>query len=232
MTHTGTVHMLHEFVALVLVTVAMRSQPAPARLPAALLAETARDPAGFTRVLADLLIPAGLEIRETDVRARLLPRTELDLKATVDAADVVVAFNRAHPDYEAALLDGVFVIRPTKRLPDYLDQPARTDQFTCQGLMRGAKKVFAALDPRLVSDGEIGSILGQPGVEIDHGENTTISVDGRGVTNLAALNQIARQAPGHPWLVVVSQSDRAPRIVSLGFIHRFDTSTEVSLTQP
>jgi hypothetical protein len=203
------------------------------RLPAALLAETSRDPAGFIRVLADNAIPAGLEIREADVQPRARQRVDLDRRESTDASQVIASFNRVHADYQAALVDGVIVIRPAKRMPDYLDQPAQVGQFTSKGLMPAVKKVFAPLDPKLGGGGgELGSYLGPVGITVDHGEQADVTVDARGVTTLSVLNHIARQAPGHPWLVVVAYVEDAPRIVRVGFVHRYDTTTEVSVIQP
>jgi hypothetical protein len=228
--------MLNRLIIMALAASAIGPPRTTQQVPAALLAAADRDPVAFVMLLAEAAIPAGLEVREPDAHPKSGQRFDLPRDAgtapMAAANDLIAAFNRAHPEYQAAMADGVIVVRPATRVPDYLDQPSTLGQFTGKGLMRVAEHLFAPLDPKLAAPGgRLGSYPGAIGVEVDRGEQLQITVDGRGLTNLGVLNQVARQAAGHPWLVVVDDIARTPHIVRVGFINRAGTTTETSLTQ-
>jgi hypothetical protein len=211
---------------------------ASAQAPASLLAAAAADPTSFAHLLAEAGIPAGLEIREPDMlrvstptsrRCLTVTREELTRETTVPIEQVVMAFNLGHTGYRAAMMEGVLVIRPVPRSAAYLDSNPPFGQLRGRGLMRFAEKVFAPADPRLDQPGgRVSSVSGPVGVEIDRGDDLDLVIDAVGLTALEVLNQIARLAPGHPWLVVTTHDD-TPRVERFGFGDRYGTTTTLAV---
>lgn len=66
------------------------------------------------------------------------------------------------------------------------------------------------------------------GVESDRGDGVQLSTDAGGRTVVDVLNEIARQAPGHAW-VVTTIGDLNTQVVAFGFVHRFATMVELPL---
>lgn len=66
--------------------------------------------------------------------------------------------------------------------------------------------------------GRVGSRPGRPGEEVDYGDSVEFSISANGLTVLQVLNELAKHAAGHPWLVVTSDGS-SPRITSFGFLH-------------
>lgn len=51
----------------------------------------------------------------------------------------------------------------------------------------------------------------EPGVDVDYGDSLDLVVETWDKTVVRVLNEVVRQAPGHSWLVVTSDSDNNPR---------------------
>ncbi len=193
-------------------------------VPASLLDAASADPMTFTSRLADARIPAGLEIREGDIqpirsRPNRPPVAAEPQQQLVSLERVIAAFNKQHSDYVASVEDGVLVIRPLRGRAEYLSTRPFSGEITGTGLMRVAEKIFAPLDRHLDQPGgRPGSRLGQPGIEVDYGDQLQVTLDGlANLTVLDALNRMATQAPGHPWVVVTAGAPTKP--VRYGFVH-------------
>ena len=211
----------------------------PPQVPTALLGAAASDPKTFVHLLGETKVPAGLEMRQGDfVRASNSPRQwdpaqwtpdRLARQQTVAVDRIVATFNEGHEGYRAAIVDGVVVVRPLPRGTSYLDSKPVSGAVAAHGLMRFAEKIFAPLDNHLDRPGgRAGSSIGTLGPPIDRGESVDVSIDATGRTVLEILNAVARQAPGHPWLVVSSDTP-SPRPDRFGFLHGQGTTSELPL---
>src|SRR2546426_11462399 len=77
-------------------------------VPSSLLSGVGRSPIEFIVLLAEASVPSGLEIREPgDSHARPVPYSDSDSGRRVPATQLTAAFNAAHSDYKAALMNGV-----------------------------------------------------------------------------------------------------------------------------
>jgi len=228
--------------ALALVLAALTAGAEAAGAPASLIAMRAADPKTFVEVLAHLGVPAGLEIRQADYRRSYTTgqgwhpddwtREKLARQPSVPLDDVVSAFNRRRGDYRATLMQGVVVIRPTRKPAAYLDSKPAFGRMEGQGLDRVAEKIFAPLDSLLDQPGaRVGSRLSAVGAEVDFGDALQIAIDARGLSPLDALNRMAAAAPGHAWIVVTTD-DATPRIGRFGFVHRHGATTTMSVGTP
>lgn len=190
--------------------------------PASLL-NAATDPVSFVAILTEAGIPAGLEIREADLKQPRIQQRRSPLQAQPQSnallEQLIAAFNKWQSEYVAILQDGVVVIRPQSGRSDYLNTKPFSGGITGTGLMRVSEKIFAPLDRNLdLPGGRAGSHLGQPGVEVDYGDGLPLSVDGAGnLTVLEVLIKVAKQAPGHSWIIVTA--GKPSRITRYGFIH-------------
>jgi hypothetical protein len=201
-------------------------------VPAGLVAVAKGNPVTFVQYCAELSVPCGLEILETDFARGWSTASEIGRVGTVLASDVIRAFNNTHSDYKAADLDGVIVIRPSQQRARYLDSIARVGTLHERGLMTLGEHLFAPLDPALTKPGGRGGSYASPtGVEVDRGEDVelTIQADGRPVIDI--LNEMATLGPGHSWLVVTA-NEAIPRVVRFGFVHRYGTTTELRIGKP
>jgi hypothetical protein len=85
--------------------------------------------------------------------------------------------------------------------------------------MRVAEKLFVPVAPTLgIPGGRAGSSMVPPETS---GEYIPMSVDVTGLSVVAALNEIAKRAPGHAWLVTTELSTP----IEFGFIHEFGSGT-------
>ena len=201
-------------------------------VPAALAVGASSSPMAFVQFCAELSVPCGLEILETDRASASNTRTDIGRGGAVSASIVIDAFNKTHSDYRAADFDGVIVIRPSQQRARYLDSIARVGTLHERGLMTLGEHLFAPLDAALTKPGGRGGSYASPtGVDVDRGEDVelTIQADGRSVIDI--LNEVATLAPGHPWLVVTSNEEIA-RVVQFGFVHRYGTTTELRIGKP
>ena len=186
-------------------------------------------PVRFVDALADLSIPAGLELRKQD-RFAGSSETVIPDSPARSVEELARLFSAAHSDYSATVVDGTMVVRPAQNRSEYLDGAAPLLSVTVRGLMRVTEKLFAPLNPGLDAEGaRAGSVLGPVGVEVDRGENLEIRLDTRGKTVLETLTAIAR-ATGHPWFVV-TDSATPPHILRAGFVHRYGTTTEATVLE-
>jgi hypothetical protein len=197
-------------------------------VPASLLDAASGDPMSFLSRLADARIPAGLEIREADIRPiRPLAGGRVaggERQQALPVERVIAAFNKQHSDYVASVENDVVVVRPVRGRSDYLSAKPFTGAITGTGLMRVAEKMFAPLDRTLdQSGGRPGSRLGQPGVEVDYGDQIQVGIDAGSLTVIDALVRLSRQAPGHAWVVVTSGEPSKP--VRYGFVHAGASAT-------
>ena len=166
--------------------------------------------------------------RASGIPAQWTP-DRLARQQTVAVDRIVATFNEGHEGYRAAIVDGVVVVRPLPRGTSYLDSKPVSGAVAAHGLMRFAEKVFAPLDNHLDRPGgRAGSSIGTLGPPIDRGESVDVSIDATGRTVLEILNAVARQAPGHPWLVVSSDTP-SPRPDRFGFLHGQGTTSELPL---
>jgi hypothetical protein len=210
----------------------------PQQVPVSLVGAASQDPLSMVNLLAEAAIPAGAEIRQSDYQRftgsprrwdpERLSRERFAQETTVPADRLVAAFNQSHATYRALMMGGVLVIRPARDRAPYLDGGAPMATLSARGLMPLAERMFVPLDPRLAQEGgRAGSLVGPIGVELDRGDDLQLVVEARGKTVIQVLNDIARQAPGHAWLVVTMDGDR--RIERFGFMHRYGTTSEQSL---
>jgi hypothetical protein len=186
-------------------------------VPASLLLKAQRSAVEVAFLLANASVPSGLEIREADdLYPKPPPDYTLDLTQQVPASDVVKAFNAQHRDYQAAVLDGVFVIRPADASVRFLDEPSTIRPVvTIIGAMAAMRRVFAALDPELS-----GVVLNSLGHE---GENTPVALDGTGNHKVIdTLNQVAKQTRS-TWQVKTRKHGKEWRVAEFGVIHEHGT---------
>jgi len=210
----------------------------PAIVSAPLLEAATDNPLRFVQVLAEAGIPAGLELRSADLPIsgrRNVDRTHreyLQAQPVVALSDVVDAFNRSHGDYRAMIDRGVVIVRPAGPRAMYMDTRPLSGRIEAVGLMSFAERVFAPLDRTLgLSGGRAGSRLGPIGVDVDYGDDLSLTVDGaEHLTAVEILNEVARQAPGHPWIVITSGGDE-PTVRRFGFAHRYGTTEVRDLRQ-
>ena len=182
-------------------------------VPSSLLVAASQPLVDFAFALADASIPAGLEIRESDDEPPLRPAFNIDPKQRVPLNDLVTTFNVHRHDYRAVVMHGgVMVIRPVERKVPFLDGPSPISQeVTVTGLMAAARRVFAALDPRLT-----GPVLNSIGHK---GDDIPVALDGSGGrTVMDTLNQILTQAPGRVWVVTTREEPDGLRVISFGLI--------------
>lgn len=197
-------------------------------VPSSLLSAAVTDPMNFASLLTASGVPAGVEIRESDrlrIRQRRPPPAEAQPRL-VPIEELTAVFNKGQSEYVAVVQDGVVVIRPRSGRAAYLGTRPFSGVIAGTGLMRVSEKVFAPLDRRLDQPGgRPASRLGQPGVEVDYGDGLHISVNQADkLTVLDVLIQVAKQAPGHAW-VVATAGEPTSRIMRLGFIHGASTTT-------
>jgi hypothetical protein len=182
-------------------------------VPAPLLIAASQSLVDFAFALSNASIPSGLEIRESDDGPPLRPPVDIDPKQRVPLDDLVTSFNAHQHEYRAVVMrGGVMVIRPVKRRLAFLDEPSPVLQkITVTGLMAAARRVFAALDPRLT-----GPVLNSGGSKDD---DIPVALDGSGGrTVMDTLNQIVTQAPGHVWVVTTREKPDGVRVISFGLI--------------
>lgn len=198
------------------------------QVPAALLAAVGEPPLVFIGLLAEAAVPAGLEIKQPERFRPASKAYDIDRDSTTSVAELIKVFNLSNRDYRAESMADVVVIRPAERKAAYLDSSAPPGWISGRGLMSMTEKLFAPLHPTLaISGGRPGSLLSPMGMEIDRGENVQLTVDATRRRVIDVLNEIAKQAPGHPWLVTTD--DPAAKIVRFGFMHRHGTTTEQPL---
>lgn len=214
---------MKKLMLLVLVTTAMPSGQTVQQVPALLLLESSRPTIEFAMLLADASVPSGIEIRQTDGAYFRQLQFGLDRRDTVPVTKVIDAFNVTHADYQAALRDGVFVIRPIGRRAQFIDTPSIVQRLDVAGMMNALNKVFAQLVPSLgiPPAGIIRNFLG--GVPPDLGDEVVVHVDGFDGEKrvIDVLNDIVKQAP-RTWYVETSTTDhtKEPQIVRVGFLLR------------
>jgi len=190
----------------------------PLTVPRDLLATVERPPLEFAMVLSAEAIPAGIEIKDADDVVPFKPpvfKAERDLNQ-VPLGDLVDAFDAANDDYGAALIDGVFVIRPREGRAAFLDAPSSLDGVVMvTGLMEAQQAIFAQLSPRVLD----------PMIRVDHGGEaakafvTEFSLDGTGGRRVVdTLNEIALKMPG-AWQVTTREHDGEAEIAKFGFIY-------------
>lgn len=203
------------------------ASPSAPRAPTSLMTAAKRDPVVFLMVAAHLGVPAGLEVRASDQQPSGRPNFESADQTTVPLREVVAAFNAAHSDYHAQLIDAVLVIRPLQRKADFLDQTSSVGQIEIVGVMFVARSIFAAIDPSLDPSGPmLGSRIG---LDADAaGESVPIRLNGHARTNIQLLNDVVSQSP-RGWMVVTDVDAPSPQIVRVGFMHRGGASTSVAL---
>src|SRR5580704_9503588 len=98
--------------------------PAATQAPAGLIATAGAAPGVFTDYLVEASIPAGIELRQADMPLTFPPKIAIDRTNAIAASELVNTFNDRQRGYRAALVDGVFVIRPVAGRAAYLDQLA------------------------------------------------------------------------------------------------------------
>jgi hypothetical protein len=227
-------------VTLVALLAALGARPAGADVPASLLSFADAHPLTVLHLLAEALVPAGLELKAVDHREfpsvawRWNPvdspvgreRFSLDTRSSTD--EFIAAFNRSQVRYRAESRHGVLVIRPVAGGAGYLESRPLSGRLAATGLLRFAEKVFKPLDDRLDGPGgRAGSLLGRPGEELRR-DDVEIVVEASGLSVIDVLNDAARLAPGYPWLVVSSDDDE-PRIERVGFGFGGGTTREIVL---
>jgi len=182
----------------------------------------------FTGYLAATGVPAGLELRQGDRPARKR-EIAIDRTSTISATELAKAFNERHADYFAAVLNGVFVIRPVAQRAGYLDTAAPTMELQVRGLIAAARKLFAPLDPRIdAPGGQMASGLG--GLDFE-GDGMAIALDTKGKAVLDVLNEITKKAAGHAWIVVTQTEAEVTRITQIGFIRSSGSTTLVAISR-
>ena len=187
------------------------------------LSSAAADPVNLVAILSEAGIPAGLEVREADVKQPRIRERSLasggQAPSNVSPAELIAAFNKSNSEYVAVLQDGVVLIRPVNGRSEYLNTRPFSGSIAGTGLMRVSEKIFVPLDRNLdLPGGRAGSHIGQPGVDVDYGDGLRIAVDAADtLTVIDVLIQVAKQAPGHSWVIVTA--GQPSRITRYGVIH-------------
>lgn len=187
------------------------------QVPAYLVSLADRPPLEFAFLLASASIPSGIEVRQPDDTYPGPPRAGTQpSERTVSAEELMQAFNAAHEDYRAVLMDGVFVIRPVRGRSAFLDVPSSIDPpTTVAGTMEAERRIFSPLDPRLLGPAIGGGI----GREAARGLSTHFILDGTaGRRVIDTLNQIVLQMPG-AWQVTTGLRGKEPTVVEFGLIY-------------
>lgn len=188
-------------------------------VPASLLLAAETRPIEFAMALRHADVLVGIEVPAADRIPQRMPNFALTYDKTVALSEVVNRFNQSHPGHQAALVDGVVVVRPRDRRADYLDQPFNSaNQTVINGALLAVRTVFSALDAALASEEPtVGSRF--VGAE-EAGENVRITLAPQ-ATVLQALNDIASQAR-QGWIVVTMPSAKDPRrpdVTQVGLLH-------------
>lgn len=190
----------------------------PGGAPSALLPAANGSPVALVMLLAHAHVPAGLEVHASDQAPQAKPVFQFEREPVVPLTTLARAFNAHHDVYQAAIMNGVFVVRPTAGRVSFLDTDSTLRHVEVMGVMNAAQNVFGDLDPRLrYGQAVAGSYLNYD--PADAGEQAVISLDGRGRTYIELLNDIVRQSP-RGWIVVTSDDAGAPRILKFGFMNR------------
>ncbi len=215
--------MLNTMIAIALIALQGTSAPQLRSVPAALLAGAALGPTEFVMMLSHAGVPAGLEIRAADYGPIRRPDLEFTSEPRVTLTDVVAAFNAAHTDYRAKLIENVLVIRPVRATALYLDQQSSAGRIDITGVMGAARRIFAPLDRTLDAPGGIiGSRIGVDGVQA--GDNVRIRLNGEGRTNEQLLNEVVSESP-RAWMVITENDGNMPEVARFGFMHQGGAST-------
>jgi hypothetical protein len=221
--------MLKRMIAIALIALQASSVTPIRRVPAALIASAALGTTEFVMVLAHAGVPAGLEIRAADYMPNRRPNFEFAREPRVTVTEVVAAFNAAHTDYQAKLIENVVVIRPVRGSASYLDQQSSAGHIEVIGVISAARRIFAPLDPTLdARGGHIGSRIGMDGEQ--SGENAPIRLNGEGRTNEQLLNDVVSQSP-RAWIVITDIHGMTLEVARSGFIHQAGASTFLDITR-
>lgn len=192
------------------------------QVPSGLRRSAAQEPILFVMALADASVPAGFEVRKSDLLPRGRPVLQSTGQPTVGLHEIVAIFNTHHTDYRAAIMDGVVVIRPVGRTAAYLEATIDIVQIAVTGVMEAARRIFGPLDPSLVHPGgRLGSSINTD--TTDTGDNAVISIHGAGRV-IDLLNDVVRQSP-RAWLVEITDDLSDPEVSRFGFMHNAGTST-------
>jgi hypothetical protein len=186
----------------------------PRGMPADVLGYARQSPVAFALALAAASVPSGLELKESDDVMPDRPPSHSGTQPTVPAIEVIRAFNSAHADYQATLIDTTVVIRPLKGRASFLDAPSpilTTARIT--GAMAAARQVFSALNPSLRTSVALNSI----GHE---GDDNVIVLPGGGRTVIETLNQIVAQSDLRTWVTTTRRREADVEVISFGFIER------------
>jgi hypothetical protein len=200
---------------LVLATALTTSARATPQVPSGLVAAAGATPGVFADYLVESAIPAGIELHEADMPRTFPPAMTIDRNTTMPIAQLVAAFNDRQKAYRAALVDGVFVIRPAAGKAAYLDAAAPGPRVRVRGLAAATRRLFAPLDPRLAS-GDARAPVAAGGKD-DAGDAVQVDVDTNGRSILNVLNTLAKQVPNRAWLALTSDGEPA-RVSQIGFI--------------
>lgn len=197
-------------------SVALATAQTDATIPAPLLSMAKRPPLEVALLLANTSVPSGIEIHESDdLYPTPAPDFSLPPAARIPASDVVRAFNAAHSDYQARLMDGVFVIRPTNGRLEFLDMPsAIRSRAAIIGTTTAERRIFSHLDAELLQP--VASSVG--GWAAANGLTAHVILDGTRRRVIDTMNQIVQQVPG-AWQVTTRQDGDETRIVSFGYIY-------------
>jgi hypothetical protein len=184
-------------------------------VPAYLLHMAARPALEFTALLATASVPSGIEVKEADDRFAEVPSNDVSSTQSVTEESVVTAFNQAHEDYVATLIDDVFVIRPVGASVEFLDRPSTlSGHVIVVGILQAERTIFSPLDITLLQPA-VGSGLGR---EAAKGLVARLLLDGTGGRRVIdTLNQIVLQMPG-AWQVTICEREHTWRIARFGFI--------------
>jgi hypothetical protein len=206
----------------------------PATVPSATLTAAKADPLRFVMQLVEAGVPAGLEIRAADRQRAArsatkwnqtrVPRERIGFEDLVPTTQLLTLFNSGRSDYQAALVEGVVVVRPTRDRAAYLDGAASFPDIDANNLFEALKQVFAPLDPSLVARGSsAGSLLSPIGADVDRGASLKLNARSDGKLVIDVLNDFASKAAGHAWLVT---TDDEGTITQVGAVHQYGTTTE------
>jgi hypothetical protein len=201
------------------VTVALEGTAAAQRdaVPSHLLAAVERPLMEFVAQLAHASIPTGVEVREIDHE---LPRPPFvrptGQEEVVPRAQLVTAFNGRNPDYRAAWVGNVFMIRPVRGRVNFLDSRSSiVSETTVIGIDQTLRTILSPLNPRLLAP-----VLGAgSGREALKGLTAQIVLNGaNGRTVIDTLNQVVLQFPG-AWHVRTRRQDGEWQISGFGFVY-------------
>lgn len=196
------------------------------KVPSGLLLVANRSPRELAAILADNGVAAGFELMRQDSES-VHSSVDIDRGQYVAISDLAAAFNRSHAEYQAVVVDGVLVVRPSFKRLSLLDLPSlTTTPVVVAGLMSALRTILSG-QSRPVSGG-IGGSGPPPLTQCLEDDVMPITLDGTSHSHLELLNDVARQS-SHVWYVISDATSNEPKPVAFGLLHRGGRFTQSAM---